>query len=417
MRRTVGPILAGAAVFVAAAAVPWTGLFSGRGIGDMYLFRMYAHRMQDGLLPYRDFYFDWPPGTVPPVLWPVLPPGSYYVWFHVFLALYAIGSLAAVAATLHLLGASQRRLYGGVIAAAAVPFALGSISINSVDYWPALFAGAGLAALVARRDRLGFGLLGFGIVAKVYPVVLVPLAVISVWRRRGRDEALRCLAIAAGVVAIVAAPFAILGHGGLGYSTYTQFKRGLQMESLGASVLMAFDHLGVYTAHVVVGRPYSLDVSGPAAAAVGVLSTLLVVAALLFVYAAYAAGGEDAQRLVTAAAAAVAAYVAFNRVFSPQYLVWLIPLVPLVAGRYGLAAIGLLYGASALTMTWFPGRFWHLVAVSPVSWFVLLRNLLVVLLFAVVVTPLIRSAERPLRELMPSSGGESRRGIARARAR
>jgi len=161
-------------------------------------------------------------------------------------------------------------------------------------------------------------------------------------------------------------------------------------------VLMALDHLGLYDAHVVVGRPYSLDVSGATAAAVGALSTLAVAVALAGVYAVYAAGRDTAQRLVTAAAAAVAAYVAFNRVLSPQYLVWLVPLVPLVAGGPGIAATGLLFAASALTMTWFPGRFWHLVAVSPVSWFVLLRNILLVLLFAAVVTPLLRTRERPL---------------------
>jgi hypothetical protein len=418
MRRALRPTLVGALVFVAVGAAPWAGLFSGRGIGDMYLFRMYGHRMQDGLFPYRDFYFDWAPGSVPPVLFPVLPPGSYYDWFHVFIAVYAIAALAAVALTLVLLDVTGPRLYLAVAAAAAVPFALGSIAVNSVDYWPALFAAAGLAALVAGRDRLAFGLLGFGIAAKVYPVVILPLAFISVWRRRGRAAALRALAVCVAVIVVVAAPFAILGHGGLGYSTYTQFKRGLQMESLGASILMALDHIGLYHAHVVVGRPYSLDVSGRAAALVGVLFTLVLVGALLAVYATYAAGRDTAQRLVTASAAAVAGYVAFNRVLSPQYLVWLVPLVPLVAGSYGVAATALLFGACALTMTWFPGRFWHLVAVSPVSWFVLARNLLLVLLFAAVFLPLVRTAERSLVDVFrQSSAAASRRGIARARAR
>jgi hypothetical protein len=411
------PALVGALVFVAAGAPPWVGLFSGRGIGDMYLFRMYGHRMQDGLLPYRDFYFDWAPGSVPPVFWPALPRGSYYDWFHVFLAVYAIAALAAVAVTLVLLGARGLRLYGAVAAAAAVPFALGSIAINSLDYWPALFTAAGLATLVAGRDRTAFGLLGFAIAAKVYPVVILPVAVIYLWRRRGRAAATRALAWCIGVIIVVAAPFAILGHGGLGYSTYTQFKRGLQMESLGASILMALDHVGLYDAHVVVGRPYSLDVAGGTAAAVGAAFTVVLIAALLAVYAAYAAGRDTAQRLVTAAAAAVAAYVAFNRVLSPQYIVWLVPLVPLVAGVPGIAGTALLFGAGAMTMTWFPGRFWHLVAVSPVSWCVLVRNLLLVLVFAAVVTPLVRTMERPFAAVVTRSwAAASRRGIARARA-
>lgn len=419
-RLAAKPAAFGAFVFALACAPPWVGLFGGRGIGDMYLYRMYGHRMQDGLIPYRDSYFDWPPGSIPPVLWPALPPGSYYEWFHAFAYVYGACAIAAVAVSLVLLGVRGVRLYAAVGAVAALPFALGAISINSLDYWPALFTAAGLAALVAGRSRLAFGLLGFGIVAKIYPIVILPVALIWVWRREGRREALRALAWAAGVVVVVAAPFAVLGHGGLGYSTYTQFTRGLQMESLGASILMALHHLGVMHVHVVVGRPYSLDIAGTAATVTASVFTLVLVAALLTVYAAYAAGRDEARRLLTAAAAAVTGYVAFNRVLSPQYLVWLFPLVPLVAGAPGVAATLLLFGACALTMTWFPDRFWHLVHVSPVSWFALARNVLLVLVFVAVVMPLVRTMDRPAAELVTSMrrrAAASRRGTGRARRR
>jgi len=143
----------------------------------------------------------------------------------------------------------------------------------------------------------------------------------------------------------------------------------------------------------------------------------VMIAALLAVYAAYAAGRDEPQRLITAAAAAVTAYVAFNRVLSPQYLVWLFPLVPLVAGAPGIVATVLLFGACALTMTWFPGRFWHLVNVSPVSWFALARNVLLVLVFFAVVLPLVRTMERPAAELVTSMRGRAaayRRGTGGA---
>ena len=46
---------------------------------------------------------------------------------------------------------------------------------------------------------------------------------------------------------------------------------------------------------------------------------------------------------------------------SPQFLIWLVPLVPLVRGRRGLAASTLLAGALVLTQLWFPSRYWWLV--------------------------------------------------------
>ena len=405
VRRALKPSLFGIAVLVLACTPPWVGLFSGKGVGDMYLYRMYGHRMQHGLWPYHDFYFDWAPGSVLPVLWPVLPPGSYYNWFHVFDLVYAMGAITAVAITLVALGARGVRLYGMVAAAAALPFALGSISINSLDYWPALFTAAGLAALLAGRNRLGFGLLGFGIAAKVYPVVLLPIVLVWAWRRYGRREALRSLWVCVGVAFVASLPFAIVGLTGLGYSMKTQFERGLQMESLPATILMAGSRLGIHHVHVVVGRPYSLNVAGGAATVMATIFTLVLVAALIGVYVAYAAGPDEPQRLITAAAAAVTAYVAFNRVLSPQYIVWLIPLVPLVAGTPGIVATALLLGACGLTMTWFPGRFWHLVHVSPVTWFALSRNVLLVLVFAAIAMPLMRSMRRPVSELFTQLRG------------
>ena len=74
---------------------------------------------------------------------------------------------------------------------------------------------------------------------------------------------------------------------------------------------------------------------------------------------------------------------------SPQFLIWLIPLVPLVWGRRGLWASGLLAAALVLTQTWFPYRYWvfalHFDAGR--SWTVLVRDLVLVALLAVLAWP------------------------------
>jgi glycosyl transferase family 87 len=400
VRRALKPALAGIALLVAACSPAWVGLFSGNGVGDMVVYRFYAHRMTHGLVPYRDFFFDWAPGSVLPVLAPTWLPGPYYVAFHVLAVVYGAVAVAAVAYTLVVLGFHGPRLYGFTAASALFPLALGAISINSLDYWPALFTALGVAALVARHDRLGFGLLGAGVAAKVYPAVLIPLALIWVWRQRGRREALRALAVAVAVVVIVCLPFLVLGPGGVRFSTTTQFERGLQMESLGASILMALDHLGLYHARVVVGRPYSLDIAGALAKAVAVLSSLVTVVLLFWVYRVYWRGRDDVRRFAIACAAALTAYVAFGRVLSPQYLVWLFALVPLAGS---VSAVTLLFAACGLTMVWFPGRFFQLQHVGDVSWFVLARNVVLVLVFVALGRHQIeaRQAEQPRDEEEP----------------
>jgi Glycosyltransferase family 87 len=392
------PVSVGLLLLVLGCTQTWVAL-TGDGIGDILLYQRYGKHVAHGLLPYRDFFFDWPPGAVLPVAVPALPGSDYQDWFHAFAFSYAIGTVVLAYFVLKMLGFRERRLLVSVCAVAVFPCALGAIAINSFDYWPALLTVGALALLVRGRDRTGLALLGLGIVTKVYPVVLLPIALVWVARRRGRAEALRGLAICSAAVAAVALPFALLGFHGFWTTSLEQLRRGLQMESLGASLLMSLDHLGLVHVHVVIGKPYSLDVVGGGAHLVTALSSLAVLAALAAVWLAYAAGPDDARRLVTASAASVAAWVAFNHVLSPQFLVWLFPLVPLVAEEVGLLAIGLLLGACLTTMTWFPGRFWELVAVGSVSWFALVRNLLLVSLFAAMLAPLVRTARRPLLRL------------------
>ncbi|MGZ8695500.1 MAG: hypothetical protein ACXWYS_08695, partial [Gaiellaceae bacterium] len=73
----------------------------------------------------------------------------------------------------------------------------------------------------------------------------------------------------------------------------------------------------------------------------------------------------------------------------PQFLIWLFPLVPLVAGRRGAIASGLVGVAAVLTQLWFPTRYWALVnelAAGP-TWLVVARDLILLATLAVLLLP------------------------------
>ena len=76
------------------------------------------------------------------------------------------------------------------------------------------------------------------------PVLLIPPALAYVWRTRGRREALLCLGAAAAVVAVVVVPFLVLAPHGVWDSIVRQTTRPLQIESLGAALLLAAHHVG-----------------------------------------------------------------------------------------------------------------------------------------------------------------------------
>jgi hypothetical protein len=81
-------------------------------------------------------------------------------------------------------------------------------------------------------------------------------------------------------------------------------------------------------------------------------------------------------------------------VLSPQFLIWLVPLVPLVAGVWGLGASGLLLVALVLTHLWFPSRYWDLVDLdaAPV-WLLVARNVALVALVTVLIVAIRRLRE------------------------
>ena len=110
---------------------------------------------------------------------------------------------------------------------------------------------------------------------------------------------------------------------------------------------------------------------------------------LVALWVSFARGPATRERLVRYSAAAVVAFVALGKVLSPQFLIWLIPLVPLVRGRRGLAASGVLAAALVLTQLWFPYRYWDLALRfdEPASWLVLARDLVLVALLLVLIEP------------------------------
>ena len=126
---------------------------------------------------------------------------------------------------------------------ATFPLLLGSVVLTRFDLYPTALVAGALAALVHRRDRLGFGLLGAAVAVKLFPAVLVPVALGYVWRRRGRREALVCLALCAGVVALAYVPFLVVAPDGVAHSLGRQLSRPLQIESLGSALYLAAHHL------------------------------------------------------------------------------------------------------------------------------------------------------------------------------
>ncbi len=391
-----GAVVALVAVIVFAAG--WTllhyGFYANNHIVDTPHYQVYGDAIAGGEVPYQDFTVEYPPAAVPLFALPSLIVGrgaaisSYDSVFGFLMAICGVAVVALVAFTLVRDRASTTRLAAGCALAALAPLALGSVLLTRFDLWPAALVAAAMAALVSGRDRLALGALGLGIAAKVYPVVLVPIFVAFLWRRRGRREALIGLAVSVAVVAVCVLPFVALSPHGFWESTLRQTSRPLQVETLGAGVLLALHqvaglHLSMVTSHG------SDNLAGRLPDAFAVVEDVLEAFAMVAVWVWFARGPADRGRLFRASAAAVCAFVVFGKVLSPQFLIWLVPLVALVRGRRGLAAGSLLVACMITTQLWFPYRYHDLARHFDAfpSALVLLRDVGLVALFALLLWP------------------------------
>jgi hypothetical protein len=383
---------AAATLFALACLVPRGGLLSDEQFVDVHLYRDFSARMLDGLLPYRDFFVEYPPGSIPAFVLPGwIAQEHYQGLFRIQMTLLGALAVAVAAATLARGGVTTRRLALAVAALGLLPLAVGPVLLNGYDLWPTALAVVGVALLASGRDTSACAVLGVAAAAKVFPVVLLPLALVWAWRRGGRR------ALERGVAAFVAAAVAVsifwvaIAAGGVGYSTEQQLRRGLQNESLGASFLFVLDKLGLYRVHLEIRPPGSLDVIGFAGQAVGAVTTLVELAAVAAAVVLAARAPRTRETLLLGSAAALCGFVAFGKVFSPQYLVWLLPFLPLVGGAAGIASTLLLAAAAGLT------QLWVLTIVRPFElgasiWLVVLRNVLVAAAYAVLLVRLRRSA-------------------------
>jgi glycosyl transferase family 87 len=397
-------VVAAAFAAIALFVVTWTllhvGFYKHKQLVDTPVYQRYGNAIADGKVPYRDFDVEYPPGALPVFALPGLAePGrdqhvssGFRRSFETLMWLCGAAALAAMAVVLRVLRRSTVNVWAALCFAAIAPLLLGSVVLSRFDLWPTAIVAAALAALVSGRLRLGHALLGLGIAAKLYPVVFVPLGVAFVWKRAGPREALACLTLALGVVAAIFAPFVILSPGGVWHSLTMQLSRPLQVESLGSALLLVGHRVFGFG---VTGETShgSQNLSGTAATWMAIVSTLLQAGVLIWIWTAFARSRGDTEALVRSTAASLCAFMAFGKVLSPQFLIWLIPIVPLVRGRRGLAASALMGVALVLTQTWFPFRYFRLALnfEAGLSWLLLARDLTLVALLAVLALTLRRT--------------------------
>ncbi|HET7477888.1 MAG TPA: glycosyltransferase 87 family protein [Rubrobacteraceae bacterium] len=349
---------------------------------DLRIYRDTGEAVLRGEFPYRDFFIEYPPGSVPAFV----PPAFFSDSTSGYITLFANEMALLLVAALALVALAARKMWTGyswsvpALTFAASAVLLYPVAVTRYDAVVALTLAVATWCAV-RGGRwpviLGYASLGFGAAAKLVPALAaLPLALI---RRR---SAVPGFFVFFAVVALFFGPAVLLAGGQFADSFAYHAQRGLQVESVGSSVLMQLGWIreivfefGAFEARGR-GTEFASSISLPVTAALLGLTALVM-------YRKHREGGTDAGLFARHAAALILAFMLGSKVLSPQYMIWLLPLLPLAAPRLtGLGVSALFLAACWTTTQVFPVHYNDLLTLrSPGPQLLLARNLLLAFLW------------------------------------
>ncbi|ASR38766.1 hypothetical protein BAY61_31435 [Prauserella marina] len=323
----------------------------------------------------------WLPGA--------LPVAVYFNITALFLALAWLVTIWAVAKT------STRRPWDALLVAAS-PLVIVHAFTN-FDTIAAAFAATGLLAWARRKPVLAGLLLGIGAAAKMYPLLLLgPLLVLCLRAGKLREWGTTAL-VTAGTWLVVNLPFILFLREGWEEFFRLNTERGMDPDSL-------YNVVSYFTGWAGFDGPLDPGQTPSVLNAVSGVLFLLCCAGIAFI-------GLTAQvrpRVAQLCFLVVAAFLLTNKVWSPQYSLWLIPLAVLAIPRWRLLLLWMVVDA----LVWAPRMFYYLGMDQkglPEGWFlgtVVARDVLVVLLCVLV----IREIYRPSTDLVRTAGDDDPAG-------
>jgi uncharacterized membrane protein len=299
----------------------------------------------------------------------------------------ALAWLTTVWASARLAG--SRRVWDAALVAAS-PILIFQAFTN-FDALATAFATGALLAWARRKPWLAGALIGLGVAAKLYPLLLlVPMVMLGL--RTGRLREVGKTAIATVLTwLVVNLPVMVLFPRGWSEFFRLNTRRGDDMDSL-YNVVKSFTGWGGFDQHLGFWQPPTVLNT--------VTAALFVSCCVAITYVVLTA--EHRPRLVQVAFLVVAAFLLTNKVWSPQFSLWLVPLAVLALPRRRI----LLAWMTIDALVWVPrmmflyGEQNRGLPEQPFTVTVLLRDIAVIVLCAMV----IRQIYRPELDLVRCRG-------------
>lgn len=326
--------------------IPLSQLFY-YGPGSMEL--SVAKQILSGGVPYRDFTSEYPPLALLIFYIPALVRDSnpaYGLVFAVEMMLFDLLNIYLISDIASYLKLPQNRT---LTIYTLLLLAVGPIIVARYDLLPAMLVLAATWAFVTGKNTLTWVLVALGVTAKIYPIVIAPVFGFYLLRNRDFRQIINAIISFSITMLVCNLPFFLMNPANfIGIVTYHS-ERGIQCESTYASLLLTLQVLGKTQVNGVFNFG-SWNITSPFADNLAKIALPLTAVILLAIYGLFAwilwhrtdkkpylSSGIDmdgAKLVIAYVTLSVAIFMAGNKVFSPQFLIWLIPIVPLLNGKW-----------------------------------------------------------------------------------
>jgi hypothetical protein len=371
------------------------------------LYFNYSSLVMDGGIPYRDFALEYPPFSLFFIMLPRLFFSSYDAYavaFQVEIFIFILLGLYLIYRIARDTGSAPWEM---MAAYTAVILAVGPIITRQYDIFPAVMVLLSLYFFWKGRHKTSWVILALAATAKIYPVFIAPVFLLYYLRNRQYRR------IGTGVITFaitglaVALPFLITAPEGLWNMVSYHAERGVQLESTYSAIALIGEKMGWASIYTDFSAG-SWNIAGPLADNLAAMSTILMPFFLLvgywFIYRRLRPGESRIFELGAFSLLIAAVVLITGKVLSPQYLIWLLPLLPLAAGlRYATWAVFIAIGGMSYYV--FPWNYIDLVYLETWPVAVLIARDILLVLMTVMLGVAIYRSRRGRQELPENAEG------------
>jgi uncharacterized membrane protein len=343
-----------------------------------------ASQVINGSLPYRDFAVEYPPLAFVFFLLPRLftsTLAAYTVAFQAEVFLFDLLGLYLIYRIARYQGKAPWKM---LIVYSIAVLAIGPNIIHTYDIFVAILVLLSLYCFWMGKHKISWVILALGVMTKIYPVVIAPVFLLFYLNTRQYQRMWSGITVFTACILVISLPFLFAGPDS--YFSFLSYhaERPLQIETTYSSILMFIGRFSPTFLQLEFGAG-SNNLVGPWPEALTQISLGISVFLLLMGYCLiYYRMKTEKNHLPEIGAYSllvISILVITSKILSPQYLIWLLPLLPLLSGRKRYIIWALFAVTGALSYYIYPVLYLELGNFN--SWasiVLLIRNICLVLL-------------------------------------